>query len=135
MDSDKVLSLLKEVAQQELNIERVQIISAKPHMYVVGPNHLSRNDSMYLGETQILEMEKKHGPMCYHEEYRGGPRCKLLYNLHTVEYGAFISATRNLTKEEIHAALMALKPVAEGNGIAGFAFVKNEYTIEGLVFP
>lgn len=125
------LEQLRAVEQDALIVRDVSVVRADPHPYVIGPKHLQYNDSMYLGDKQIKEMEAKHGPMCAYGNGRGG-KCRVRYEQHKTEVGAFVSAARNLTREELKAALLALKPVAEANNIVGFAFIKNEYTIEGM---
>lgn len=52
--------------------------NALPHMYTITSKHLERNDSIYLGESQIRRMEAEHGPMCGH------PECNLFYEEHQV---------------------------------------------------
>ena len=126
MDSDKVLAELQAIEQTAFNIKQVEAVNFNPHPYTIGPRHLQYNDSMYLGKEQILQMEAKRGPMCAH------PKCRLPYKEHTCDWVAFISAAKNLTKEEAHKALLALKPVAESTGLSGFAFIRSEYSIEGV---
>lgn len=126
MNSDETLRLLKEVAQTAFDIKQVEAVNFKPHPYTIGSRHLKYNDSMYLGDEQIARMELKYGPMCAH------PHCRLRRNEHTCDWVAFISAAKNLTQLEAHEALLALKPVAESTGLSGFAFVRSQYSIEGM---
>ena len=68
-------------------------INHKPHPYCIGQKHLKRNESMLLGSSQIIEMEKKYGPMCemYVNNEEGftntckskHTRCKIPYEEHT----------------------------------------------------
>ncbi|MHA2085216.1 MAG: hypothetical protein ACXABD_15780 [Candidatus Thorarchaeota archaeon] len=98
---------------------------------MIGTSHLSRNDSMYLGEFQIRQMEREYGPMCAWKGDTGnrGPRCKLPYERHTCDVVAFVKLQRELENKEAAQQLSLLKEKFEEDGIDGFGFIDTGFRI------
>ena len=128
----KLKELLKD--QDVFEVKSVDNVNHKPHPYCITDKHLAHNDSMYLGERQIRDMEKVHGPMCgmygngtrwINHSSPGYTRCNLRYEDHTSDCVAFLKLKRNCTKEE---ASEVLKSVVEDvkDTIDGFAFVETK---------
>jgi len=111
------------------------------HPYCITPKHLQYNpDSMYLGEPQILEMEKSHGNMC-------GYKCGHPYKDHKMEKALFVLCKKPMfvkskdinnpkTKatKELHQFLLKLKK-KYSKKYPGFAFVKEDGKTPAQEFP
>ena len=92
-----------------------------PHPYMVTEKHLEYNqDQMYLGKTQIEDMEKEHGNMC-------GFNCNMPWSEHKialmVECKVDIHTKTGKMNRELQAFLKSIRDKTEKNGYAGFAFL------------
>jgi hypothetical protein len=102
-------------------VEDIRDVNFRPHPYVIGSRHLSRNDSIYLGPRQIRAMEQKHGPMC---AYRG---CNLYYDAHESDRVACVKLRRDCTNQEMKEWLKSLIDTGwcAQEKVDGFAFLET----------
>ena len=104
------------------NFKIIKTISI-PHTYMITPKHLEFNDSMYLGNSEILQMENDHGFMC------GQSQCNLKYQDHksglVIECKIPMTQKNNKNKfnKELHKYLLMIKEKLDLKKYDGFAFV------------
>ena len=118
---DALAEQLNEILNPDiLSIEGISSVNFKPHPYTIGTKHLEYNDSMYLGESEILDMEREHGPMCAH------PQCQLLYGQHTSDTVAFIKLATNVDHEDLKSELLKIADLCKSNKVDGFGFIETD---------
>lgn len=121
---------------KEYRLEDIQNVNHKPHPYCITPKHLT-GESMYLGEKEIRDAEKKHGAHCgmytspdgkqYINRFKSGwHQCNVPYDEHTSDRVLFIKAlvdkeVKDL--ENIHDYLKSIAPKMKELKIDGVAFV------------
>lgn len=106
-----------------VQVDSITSINHRPHPYTIGPKHLSRNSSMYLGDSQIQEMERKHGPMC------AAGNCRLRYEEHKFDMAAILVLKRDVSQEEIRAELLKINGEVAKAGIDGYVFLETGHRI------
>lgn len=125
--SDIINTINSIIDQSIVTALSIESVNHDPHPYVVGPNHIAKNQSMYLGKEQIEEMERKGLAKCYH------PGCRVPFNQHKSDKVLFLQLQRNCSDEEIQAELKKLVDhYGETNKeFDGFGFVdtKEKYRI------
>lgn len=102
------------------NFSVVDVIGV-PHPYCIGPKHVAIASDQFggmLGEPAILAAEKQGAHCCI---------CKGRLSFHAHERAALVEClvdpdTRDEFKEELHDYLLKVKPLAEADKLAGFAF-------------
>jgi hypothetical protein len=109
MDKEQVVikyqAALKETA---FNALRVDTVNHKPDVFMVGPQHFPKDNSMFIKPEQA--------PCC---------SCKKDYNEHTYDTVLFLQLVRNVDKDEAQGILAGLVSMMEQDKIDGVVFVET----------
>lgn len=106
--------------QNVFKVNSVLNINHKPHPYMIGPNHIKANDSVYLS----IERCEKQGVYCAH------PGCGEKYKDHTSDEVIALKLLKNATNKEANDSLKDLIKVIGEDFVDGFIFVENEDKFE-----
>ena len=132
----KIVEVLKD--SEVFTVLDVDNVNYKPHPYCITQHHLSDDShSPYLGEPQIMEMEKKRGCMCgmyvspdgkkSSTKFKSGwNKCQVRFEDHTSDKVCFIQLKRHATQAEAQAELKKVVEVIGEKLIDGFGFVESE---------
>lgn len=115
---------MKELEQQFqekleglFTVKSIQNVNHKPHIFMLGPNHISFASDTYSGILGDACITDERFPTCSH------PGCSLRYKNHTSDKVLMLSLSRELSKAEAQEALKSL-PLKENN-IDGVVLVET----------
>lgn len=125
--------LIQTYGQSEQGNFKIIDTIGVPHSYCINQLHLKYNTSMYLGEEQIVRMERDHNNVrcdtCKKLNRKEGTQI-LLWNEHkkALLVECLIEATNkdgHIMIPELHQYLLKVKDLATKNGYEGFGFIRR----------